>query len=300
MFADPSSCTSIGHEAAPITGCVRVFIKTHYCILLHQSELWRPCLAVSHRVRTMIAKLIVREGLASRRKAAGPGRRASMLAVTGIALLLFVGRTVGTADERPPTTQVIAPVPPSAATDSSGDPTSTGSIAISGPGQAPGQWLIDDIATNRAASELKGASPKSIGPTVATPDAVPAEAHVGFRSLNHMRTGRGQHRRAEVTGSTARPPASNEHSVSIRPNTSLRPDDAARNCTQAPGSLAPKDGQWHYRLDLKTQRKCWYVRASRQDDSRARRRQSTSADPAGTAKSSGTAKDTRDTSWVWH
>jgi hypothetical protein len=245
----------------------------------------------------MIAKPIVLEELAPCRKAAWPGRRASILAVTGMALLLFAGRTVGTADERPKTSQVTAPVPvdPSAASSSSSDPTSTGSIGISGPGQAsPGQWLIDDIAKNRAASERKGASPNPIPPTVATPDSVSAEARVGLHSLNRTRAGGGQRRRAEVTGSIGRPPASDEHSVSIRPNTS------AKNCTQAPGDLAPEGERWHYRLDRKTQRKCWYVRESRQDDSRGRRSQSTSADPVGAAGSNGIDKDTRDTSWVRH
>ena len=251
----------------------------------------------------MIVKPIVLEELAPRRKAAWPGRCASIVTATGIALLLFVGRTAATADERPTASQVTTPVPfdPSAASGSGSDPASTGSIGISGPGQAsPGQWLIDDIATNRAASDLKAGSPNPIRPTVATPDTVPANARVGLRSLNRTRAGGGQHRRAEVTGSIGRPPASDDHSVSIRSNTSLRLDDAARNCTQAPGGLAPEGGQWHYRLDRKTQRKCWYVRDSKQDDSRGRRKQSTSADPAGAAKSSSTDKDTRYNSWVWH
>jgi hypothetical protein len=251
----------------------------------------------------MIAKPIVLKELAPRRKAAWPGRRASILAVTGMALLLFVGRTVGTADERPTIAQSAAPVPfdPPAASGSGSDPTSTdqtGSIGISGPGQAsPGQWLIDDIATNRAASELKGASPNAIPSKVAAPDAVRAEAGVGLRSFDRKRAGSRQRRREEATGSIGRPPASNEHGDSVRPNPSPRSDDVARNCAQAPGGQAPEGEQWHYRLDRKTQRKCWYVRSARQDDSRGPRKPSTSADPVGAPGSSGTDKDTR---WVWH
>jgi hypothetical protein len=245
-----------------------------------------------------MAKPIVLEELAPRRKAAWPGHRASILAVTSMALLLFVGRTVGTADERPATIQGTAPVPsdPSAASGSGSDPTSTGSIGVSGPGQAsPGQWLIDDIATNRAASEHKGANPNP--PAVATPNTIPADARVGPRTLNRTRGDGGQRHRAEVTGSIGRPQASPETGASIRSNTSPRLDDAAAKCAQTPGGMAPEGEHWHYRLDRKTQRKCWYVRGSRQDDSRGRRRQSTSADPVGAAASSGADKDTR---WVWH
>jgi hypothetical protein len=246
----------------------------------------------------MIEKLIVPEELAPRRKPAWRAGRASILTVTGIALLLFVGRTVGTADERPTTIQGTAPVPfdPSAASGSGSDPTSTdqtGSIGISGPGQgSPGQWLIDDIATNRAASELKGGRPNPIPPMVATP--VAAEASVGLRALDRKRAGKGQRRRAEVTGSIGKPPASDEHGASIRPNTSVRLDNAAPTCAQAPGGLAPEGEQWHYHLDHKTQRKCWYARGPGQDGGRRRRSMS---DPPGAAAPSGTDNDSR---WVWH
>jgi hypothetical protein len=250
-----------------------------------QFESRSQCLAVSRRVRAMIAKPSVLKEIAPRRKAIRPGYRASILVVTGVTLLLFVGETVGTAEERPTTTQNTLPAPsdPSAADGSGSGHTQTkrsGSNGISGPGQAsPGQWLIDDVAKDRAKLELKRASPNRTRATVATPAAAPAGAGVGLHSLDDTRAG-GDHRgQTEVTGSLGRPPASDEHGVSAGPNTPLRPDAAEANCLQSPAGLAPEGEEWHYRLDRKTQRKCWYFRGSRQDESHGRRRRSMLTDP---------------------
>jgi len=261
----------------------------------------------------MIAKAILIKELAPRRSRAGSGHRASILTVTGVALLLFVGKTVGTAGELTTTPQITTPVPldPSAASGSGGDhgstdrPSSTGS---SDPGQVnPGQWLIDDVARNRSDSGLKRPGPNSIPSTI----AAPLEAGVGSRPPDDTRAGGDDRSGAEATGSIGGPASrgsdgppssesragsvaprpddspsphrslkrSDEHGVSTRPRTSLRVDDAATNCAQAPKGQAPEGEHWHYRLDRKTQRKCWYVRGSKQDESRGRRKRSTSLDP---------------------
>jgi len=224
----------------------------------------------------MIAKPILLEELAPRRKVVTRGHRASILAVTGVALLLIVGKTVGTAGELPTPTQGTAP---GSGSDQASTDRSSAS-GISGPDQAnPGQWLIDDVARDRAESEHKRASPKRAPATVATPDAVPPEAGVGSHPADATRTGGDQRVGAETTGSIGRPLASDEHGASSRPKTSLQLDDAPKNCASGPSGQAPEGEHWHYRLDRKTQRKCWYYRGSRQDESRGHRRRSTSADP---------------------
>jgi hypothetical protein len=268
----------------------------------------------------MIAKAILIKELARRRTRAGSGHRASILTVTGVALLLFVGKTVGTAGELTTSPQGTTPVPvnPSAASGSGGDHASTDRASSTGksdPGQVtPGQWLIDDVAKNRVDSGLKRPSPNPIPSTI----AAPVEAGVGSRSPDDTRAGGDERGGAEATGSIGRPASpgsdgpppsesragsvaprpedspsphqslkrSDEHGVSTRPRTSLRLDDAAPNCAQAPAGQAPEGEHWHYRLDRKTQRKCWYVRGSRQDESRGRRKRSTSLDPI-------------DAAWAW-
>ena len=36
----------------------------------------------------------------------------------------------------------------------------------------------------------------------------------------------------------------------------------AADCLTAPNSSAPQNSHWYYRTDRRTQRKCWYLRAS--------------------------------------
>ena len=69
---------------------------------------------------------------------------------------------------------------------------------------------------------------------------------------------------------------SDEHRAAARPNASPGLGDAAANCVQAPAGQAPEGEHWYYRLDRGTQRKCWYVRGYRRDESRGRRKRSTS------------------------
>ena len=238
-------------------------------------------------------------------KAVRPARRASILAVTSIALLLFVGETAGIAEERSTATENTAPLPLAApeAGDSGSDHASMNRAnpgGTSGLGQAnPGQWLIDDVARDRANSEIKQVRPNPPSATRTTHDATPVDTGVGLRSLDDTRVGEHQRGREGTTGSIGRPPSlgfgdppsresqpgstatdaddgrlgappphrslkqSDEHRVAARPNTSPGLGDAAANCVQAPVGQAPEGEHWYYRLDRETHRKCWYVRGYR-------------------------------------
>jgi hypothetical protein len=44
--------------------------------------------------------------------------------------------------------------------------------------------------------------------------------------------------------------------------------DSATKCVEAPVGLASEGEHWFYRLDRETHRKCWYVRAFREDTAR--------------------------------
>jgi hypothetical protein len=263
------------------------------------------CLTVSHRVRAMVEKPIFLGELAPRRNVGRPGHRASLLVVTGVALQLFVGETVGTAEEQPTMTQGSAPRP-SSASETSGSGSDRSSIDRAGPsgisdaGQpSPGQWLIDDVARDRAKSGVERVSPNPTPATMTTPDAAPVEADIGSRSLDDTRTGEHQRGREETTGSIGRPPTvelgdppssasgagsmrtdaddgrlsappphrsskrSDARRASTRHSASLGLDDAATKCVQAPVGRAPEGEHWYYRLNRERHRKCWYVRGHR-------------------------------------
>jgi hypothetical protein len=293
------------------------FKHIHHCISLQLIRARALCLTVSHRVRAMVEKPVFLGKPTPCWKAVRPGRRASILAVTSLALLLFVGETGGIAEERRTTTQPSTPPPLTVpeAGDSGSDHASMnrGSPGeISGPGQAsPGQWLIDDVARDRAKSEVKQGRRNSPSATRTVPNATPVDAGVGLRSLDDPRVGEHQHGEEQTTGSIAKPPSqgfgdppsresqtgsratdadngklgappphrslgqSDEHRAAARPNASPGLGDAAANCAQAPAGQAPEGEHWYYRLDRETHRKCWYVRGYRRDESRGRRRQST-------------------------
>ena len=211
---------------------------------------------------------------------------------------------------------------------SSSDGTGDAAAATQFRQTSPGQWLIDDVAREHAKFKVKQASPNPI-PPITAPDAGTDDAAVGSRSPGNRRAGAHERGREEVTGSIGRPsvlgvgdppssesrtgamatetedgrpgtPASrrplkrwDEHGASSRPNTSHGPDDVATNCVEAPVGQAPEGEHWYYRLDRGTRRKCWYVRAYRQDEPRGsfvtngqRLPERTSADPL-------------DAAWAW-
>jgi hypothetical protein len=199
-------------------------------------------------------------------------RHPSIMVVIGVgAFLLFIGETVGTAQELP-----------------------TGAIGLSdrafierpGPGgisypaaathnsqatPSPGQWLIDDVARERAKFELRQVSPMPLSAANAR-DAAHVGAGVGSPSSDERR-GR------EVTSSIGTPTVEDGTLGTRRPQRALkrsnaaspRPDPSpglvasATKCAEAPVGLASEGEHWYYRLDRETHRKCWYVRAFRED-----------------------------------
>jgi len=262
-------------------------------------------LTVSHRVMAMVEKPVSLGKLAPRWKAGRPGRRASILAVSSIALLLFVGETAGIAEERSTTTPSTTPLPLTApeAGDSGDDHPSMNRAnpgGTSGRGQSsPGQWLIDDVARDRAKSEVEPVRPDPPSAMRSTHDATPVDAGVGLGSPDDTRVGEHQSGREETTGSIGSPRSlgfgdpssresqpgstatdaddgrlgappphrslkqSDEHRAAARPNTWPGLGDAAAKCVQSPAGQAPEGEHWYYRLDRESHRKCWYVRGYR-------------------------------------
>ena len=204
-------------------------------------------------------------------------RHPSIMVVIGVgAFLLFTGETVGTAQELP-----------------------TGTIGLSGRafierpglggisypaaathnGQAtasPGQWLIDDVARERAKFELRQVSPMPLSATDAR-DAARDGAGDGSPSLDERRA-------EEMTSSIGTPTIEDgtlrtrgpQRAVKRSDGASPRPDQSlglvasATKCAEAPVGLAPEGEHWYYRLDRETRRKCWYVRAFTEDRTRRR------------------------------
>jgi hypothetical protein len=206
-----------------------------------------------------------------------PFRRSSTVIIVGVgAFLLFAGETAGTAQELP-----------SGAIDASDRAAieRSGLEGISNPaaprqnGQAtasPGRWFIDDVARERAELELREVAPKPLSATNAARDT----AHVGMGVGSDDLRARGDELRAqEVMKSIGAPTAERgaigaapsqrtlkrSDAVSPRPDTSRGLVDSAMKCIDAPVGTAPEGGQWYYRLDRETHRKCWHIRAIREE-----------------------------------
>jgi hypothetical protein len=219
-----------------------------------------------------------------RRKAVTLIRHRSISIVIGVgAFLLFIGETVGTVQELP--TDTIGPYDHASRERS-------GLIGISDPatatqnGQAtasPGQWLIDDVARERAESEPRKVNPRPVSATNAARNAAHVEAKVGLPSSDDTRAG-GDKRPEEVTSSIDTPTAEDgglgaptsqralkrSDGDSPRPDTPRRRDGSLAKCTEGPVGPAPKDYRWSYHLDRETHRKCWHVRAFKEDGARRR------------------------------
>jgi len=195
------------------------------------------------------------------RKAVTLVRHPSIMVVIGVcAFLLFIGETVGTAQELPTGTISLSD---RASIERISDP-----AAATHNAQAtanPGQWLIDDVARERAKFELRRIGPKPLSATNAW-DAAHVGAGVGLPSSDERRAGK---RMVEDgTLATHRPQRALKRSNG-GPDPSLGLVDSATKCVEAPVGLASEGGHWFYRLDRETHRKCWYVRAFGED--RARR-----------------------------
>jgi hypothetical protein len=139
---------------------------------------------------------------------------------------------------------------------------------------SPGQWLIDDVARERAKFELRQASPMPLSATNDR-DAAHVGAGVGSPSSDERRA-------QEVTSSIATPTIEDgtlgtrrlQRGLKRSDGASARPDPSSglvastTKCAEAPVGLAPEGEHWYYRLDRETHRKCWYVRAFREDGAR--------------------------------
>jgi hypothetical protein len=195
------------------------------------------------------------------------------MVVIGVgAFFLFIGQTVGTAQELPTSIIGLSGRAFMERSDLGGisDP-----AAATHNGQAtasPGQWLIDDVARERAKFELRQVSAMPLSATD-TRDAAHVGAGVGSPSSDERRA-------QQLTSSIGAPTVEDGTLATHRPQRALKrsngePDsslglvDSATNCIEAPVGLASEGGHWFYRLDRETHRKCWYVRAFRED--RARR-----------------------------
>jgi hypothetical protein len=206
------------------------------------------------------------------RKAVTFVRHPSIIVVIGVgAFLLFIGETVGTAQELPTGTISLSA---RAFMERSGlggisDPAAAAHNAEAT--ASPGQWLIDDVARERAKLELRQVSPKPLSATNAG-DATHVGAGIRLPSLDERRT-------QGVTSSIGAPTVEDGTLGTARPQRAIRrsnggPDpspglvDSATKCVEAPVGLASEGEHWYYRLDRETHRKCWYMRGFKEDRAR--------------------------------
>jgi hypothetical protein len=132
-------------------------------------------------------------------------RHRSNTIVIGVGgFLLFIAETAGTVQEIPAGT-----IDPSnhASTERSSlggisDPATAMQYGQSS--ASPGQWLIDDVARERAEFELRQVSPKPFSATTAARDAAHVQAGVGSPSSDDSRAGRDKRRSEDVTSSIGR------------------------------------------------------------------------------------------------
>src|SRR5215472_3989871 len=113
-----------------------------------------------------------------------------IMVVIGVgAFLLFIGETVGTAQELPTGTISLsgrASIERSGLGGISGPATATHNAQATA---SPGQWLIDDVARERAKFELRRVSPKPLSATNAR-DATHVGAGVWLPSSDERRAGK--------------------------------------------------------------------------------------------------------------
>jgi hypothetical protein len=208
-----------------------------------------------------------------------PQRKAVMLVchprimvVIGVgAFLLFIGETVGTAQELPTGTISLSG---RTSIERSGLGGISDPAAAAHNAQAtasPGQWLIDDVARERAKFELRQVSPMPLSGINAR-DAAHVGARVGSPSSDERRA-------PEVTSSIGTPTVEDGTLGRRRPQRALKRSNgasprsdpspgvvaSATKCAEAPVGLAPEGEHWYYRLDREAHRKCWYVRAFKED-----------------------------------
>jgi hypothetical protein len=199
------------------------------------------------------------------RKAVTLIRHPSIMVVIGVgAFLLFIGKTVGTAQELPTGTIGLsgrAFIEPQGLGGISDPAAATHNAQATA---SPGQWLIDDVARERAEFELRQVSPKPLSATNAR-DAVHVGAGVGLVPSDER--GAGEPTVEDGALATHRPQRALKRSDG-GPDLSPGFVDSATKCVEAPVGLASEGEHWFYRLDRETHRKCWYVRAFREERGR--------------------------------
>jgi hypothetical protein len=249
--------------------------------------------------RPLVRRLASGEGMVEKAFPVEPHQKAVLLirhrsvtiAIGVGAFLLFISETVGTVQEL--RTGTIEPSDRASMERSGRGGISNPVTADGQPVASPGQWLIDDVARERAEFELRQVSPKQLSATNAARDAAHVEAGVGLPSSDDSRAGGDKRRSEDVTSSIGTPAvAPSLQRVLKRSDGGGRVDSAAK-CIEAPVGLAPEGEHWHYRFDRETHRKCWYLRAFRED--RARR----SIVESDRRLSERTSPDPRDSAWAW-
>jgi hypothetical protein len=151
------------------------------------------------------------------RKAVTLVRHPSIMVVIGVgALLLSIGETVGTAQELP--TGTIG-LPGRASIERPGFGAISYPAAATHNGQAtasPGQWLIDDVARERAEFELRQISPMPLSATNAR-DAAHVGAGVGLPSSDERRAQEVGNKSSEPVGGSTGDPKVPKIKISERP-----------------------------------------------------------------------------------
>jgi hypothetical protein len=218
-----------------------------------------------------------------------------MIVVSVGAFHLFIGETVGTAQElrtgTNPSDRAAMELSRFEATSDPATATQNGQVTAS-----PGRWLIDDVARERAEFELRQVSPKPLSATNVARDTAHVETGIGS---DDIRAGGNERRAKEVRksigsltaerGGLGAAPSQRalkrSDGASPRPDTSRWLVDSAITCIEAPSGAAPEGERWYYRLDRETRRKCWHVRTVRDEGAQrtiveSNRRQSEPTSPA--------------------
>ena len=160
------------------------------------------------------------------RKAVTLVRHPSIMVVIGVgAFLLFLGETVGTAQELPTGTIGLSG---RAFIERPGLGAISYPAAATHNGQAtagPGQWLIDDVARERAEFELRQISPM---PLSATRDAAHVGAGVGLSSSDERRAQEVGNKSSEPVGGSTGDPKVPKIKISERPLPAVKRRAASR------------------------------------------------------------------------
>jgi len=206
-------------------------------------------------------------------------RYRSIVILIGVGpFLLFFGKTFGTAQELSIGTIDLSDRVSMERSDLGAISDPAAATQNSQAAASPGQWLIDDVARERAEFDLRQVRPRPLSATKPS-RAANVEVGVGLPSSDNTRAGAGKGRSEDVTSSIAAPTVEDgglgappfqrapkrSDGATPRPDTSRGLADSPTKCIEVPVGRAPEGEHWYYRLDRETHRKCWYVRALKKD-----------------------------------